>query len=481
MSWQTIVKENDLEVSVVRSSKLGANLRLDADFYNIYSLFIEEKINKNNHILFKDLLELLTDYTSNGSFASLKQNVSLDDESGYAKWIRIKNLDKNSYNEDIRYVNKKGYDFLKKTKLFGGEILISKTGEYLGKAYLFPNTGFNATLADNIFLIRTKNNLLNNSFLIIYLNSKVGQSFIKKFSQGGGQPTIIKDSLRSIPIPIPSNDFQKIIEDYYKIQQNLLVKSSEEYREAEQFFLKEINLDGYKATDENISVRNFKDCITANRFDAEYWQSKYDEIEKRVSSIPQKNLEDIVLVNKGIETGSEEYSEEGKLFIRVSDFSIYGIDEGEKKISEELYEKLKENYRPRKGEVLFTKDGTIGISFSLHEDIDVIVSGAFLRLKPKVKINNDYLALVLNSSYCKAQIERMSGGAIIAHLKPDSAKKIKIPMLSDKKQEELAKKVSDALRLRKEAKTLLKKAKRAVEIFIEQDEKEAIIYLSKKL
>ena len=73
----------------------------------------------------------------------------------------------------------------------------------------------------------------------------------------------------------------------------------------------------------------------------------------------------------------------------------------------------------------------------------------------------------------------MSGGAIIAHLKPDSAMKIKIPMLSDKKQEEIALKVSDALRLRKEAKILLEKSKRAVEIFIEQNESEALKYLSR--
>ncbi|MFH1286957.1 MAG: hypothetical protein ABII02_04385, partial [Candidatus Magasanikbacteria bacterium] len=89
-----------------------------------------------------------------------------------------------------------------------------------------------------------------------------------------------------------------------------------------------------------------------------------------------------------------------------------------------------------------------------------------------------YLALVLNSFYCKAQIERMSGGAIIAHLKPDSAMSIKIPMLSANKQEELAGKVIEASRLRQEAKMLLEKAKRAVEIFIEKDEKEALKYIS---
>jgi hypothetical protein len=55
---------------------------------------------------------------------------------------------------------------------------------------------------------------------------------------------------------------------------------------------------------------------------------------------------------------------------------------------------------------------------------------------------------------------------------------IKVPMLSENKQEELASKVLEALRLRKEAKSLLEKAKRAVEIFVEKDEKEALAYIN---
>ena len=80
--------------------------------------------------------------------------------------------------------------------------------------------------------------------------------------------------------------------------------------------------------------------------------------------------------------------------------------------------------------------------------------------------------------YCKAQIERMSGGAIIAHLKPESAMQIKVPMLARARQDELANMVLEAFEMRKEAHDLLEKAKRAVEIFIEQDETSALAYLN---
>ncbi|OIO19954.1 MAG: hypothetical protein AUJ23_01260 [Candidatus Magasanikbacteria bacterium CG1_02_32_51] len=254
-------------------------------------------------------------------------------------------------------------------------------------------------------------------------------------------------------------------------------KSEQEYKSAELIFLKEIGLDKHIASKLSVSVRNLSECLRDDRFDAEYWQPEYDAMEKAVSKVIQKELGEIVSVLKGVEVGSEAYDPEGKPFIRVSDFSIYGIEDVEKKISPELYEELKDKYTPKKGDVLFTKDGTIGLSYALHEEKVGILSGAFLRLKPTIKINTDYLALVLNSLYCKTQIERMSGGAIIAHLKPDSAKKIKIPLLSDAKQAEIAEKVSTAFRMRKEVKELLEKAKRAVEIFVERDEKEALSYL----
>jgi type I restriction enzyme S subunit len=213
--------------------------------------------------------------------------------------------------------------------------------------------------------------------------------------------------------------------------------------------------------------------MAVDRFDAEYWQPKYQEIEQRVASVKQAELGSVVAIQKGVEAGSDAYKTEGKPFIRVSDFSIYGIDDAEKYISDDLYASLKAKYQPQAGEVLFTKDGTIGITYAMHEDYEGILSGAFLRLSPKVKLDIDYLALALNSMYCKSQIERMSGGAIIAHLKPDDAKRIKIPILSEAKQQEISREVSTALRLMNDSRKLLDEARHAVETFVEQDEKAA--------
>ncbi|NCF75476.1 MAG: hypothetical protein GWO87_03255 [Xanthomonadaceae bacterium] len=66
------------------------------------------------------------------------------------------------------------------------------------------------------------------------------------------------------------------------------------------------------------------------------------------------------------------------------------------------------------------------------------------------------------------QVEKLSGGAIIAHLKPSDFEKFKIPLIKPKIQKQIAKKIQESHRLRKESKELLEEAKRRVEEEIEK-------------
>lgn len=461
MSWQTIVKKYELSVAEVYFTKLTHNLRIEAEFYTATT-------SSKGIVRGQDII----------AFSQYGTSKELNEINLGHPILRLNEFELSFAGIPAKYCDLLSDKEFNSLKLKKGDVLICRTNgnpKYVGKAALVmedADYGF----ASYLFRINT-NSTIRPSTLVAYLNSRVGRQDIEKYSIVSNQANFSPAKFKEIAVPVFTGDFEDKIEVIFSRSWNAHQIAKRKYAEAEHILLKEINLEGYKSTDEAISIRNFSEALADNRFDAEYWQPKYDEIEKKVSKVSQEKLGDIVSVKKGVEVGSEAYSEEGKDFIRVSDFTIYGIEDVEKKISDELYEGLKENYKPKKGEVLFTKDGTIGISFALNEDVDAIVSGAFLRLKPKVKINNNYLALVLNSFYCKAQIERMSGGAIIAHLKPESAMQVKIPMLSEQKQEELAGKVLEALRLRKEAKELLEKAKRAVEIFVEKDEKEALAFL----
>ena len=473
MGWQEIVKKHNLSVSIVALQELNLATRIDAEHYQPHFIAVIDTVKKK---IYKKLSEVVSKKITTGHTPSMKESSYY---GGDVKFIKTDNLRENRIVENFNhYLSDKGADKLKNALLKDDDIIVTIIGatyEVVGRvARVFPDLG-RATINQNISLIRPS---IASGYLACFLMSKYGKQQLHYLSRQTEQVNLNNVEVADVLVPISSDEFAYKIHSVHNQTHNLYKLSEKLYKEAEKLLLKEINLEGYVPSEENTSVRELTECLTDNRFDAEYWEPRFDEMEERVSTISQQELGDIVSIQKGIDPGSEAYTESGKSFVRVSDISIYGIEDGDKRISDELYEELKDNYKPQKGEVLFTKDGTIGISFALHEDIDAIVSSAFLRLKPKIKINIDYLTLVLNSLYCKFQIERMSGGAIIAHLKPESVKKIKVPVLSNVEQEELAEKATSSLRLRNEAKELLEKAKRAVEIFIEKDEQEALKYLS---
>src|SRR3972149_4176147 len=100
-------------------------------------------------------------------------------------------------------------------------------------------------------------------------------------------------------------------------------------------------------------------------------------------------LGDLVTMKKGFEPGSDEYQDEGKLFIRVSSVSKHGlIDKDQKYLSDELYQELKKNFEPKVGEILLTKDASPGIAYVLNEPIQGIISSGIMRLRIKEEIEN---------------------------------------------------------------------------------------------
>jgi restriction endonuclease S subunit len=206
-------------------------------------------------------------------------------------------------------------------------------------------------------------------------------------------------------------------------------------------------------------------------------------IEKlRENNIELKPLRKFILsIQKGIEPGSENYRDEGKPFIRVSNLSKYGFtDRDQKYLSEELYQQLRETYEPKRGDFLLTKDATPGIAYVVKEQIEGIISSGILRLQINdIEINKEYLALCINSIVGRMQIERDCGGSVILHWKPEQVKRLQIPILPLEIQQEIASLVQQSHEARKKAKELLELAKRAVEIAIEEGEEKAINFLSR--
>ena len=156
-----------------------------------------------------DVITVLTDYHANGSYEILKENVELLNEPNYAIMVRSTNFEKNDFTNDVKYIDKKAYDFLKKSQLLGDEILIGKIGN-AGKIYLMKKLGRPASLAMNMFAIRF-NESINRLFAYYFLISNEAENDIKTYVKGVGTPTIDKKSVRSIRFRYPDILKQKEI------------------------------------------------------------------------------------------------------------------------------------------------------------------------------------------------------------------------------------------------------------------------------
>ena len=154
-------------------------------------------------------IDVLTDFTSNGSFASLAKNVNYL-ESGYSRLVRLTDLRVDLNNEGI-YVDENAHNFLKNSELFGGEMLIANVGAYAGLIKIMPNLEGKYTLAPNMFLLRTNQNL---KYLFYLLSSPSCAEQLKMMAVSSAQPKLNKDNIRRVKVVIPSPKEQTQIANY---------------------------------------------------------------------------------------------------------------------------------------------------------------------------------------------------------------------------------------------------------------------------
>ena len=97
-------------------------------------------------------------------------------------------------------------------------------------------------------------------------------------------------------------------------------------------------------------------------------------------------------------------------------------------------------------------------------------------------MNPDYLTFFLRSSIGQMQIERFITGATgQLHLYPRDVGRVFVPVIPQAEQARFQHLAESAHAARREARELLERAKRAVEIAIEHNEAAALRYLDRRL
>lgn len=164
----------------------------------------------------------VSDFTANGSFKGLADNVKYNAGEKYALLIRIVDFNNNFDNHDFIYVDKHAYDYLSKSHLLPNDIIICNVGA-VGSVYRCPDIEIPMTLGPNGIVVKSSKGLMDN-YLYLYFKYGIGYRQLLSISSGSIQMKFNKTNFRELPLLLPPTDinekFNHIISSIFSMKNN---------------------------------------------------------------------------------------------------------------------------------------------------------------------------------------------------------------------------------------------------------------------
>jgi type I restriction enzyme S subunit len=378
--------------------------------------FKEFNVIYKNYVL-NDILDLLTDFESNGSFASVKENVNIYEEKNYAWYVRATDLENKTGLDKVKYVDEHSYKFLKKTPLFGNELLITKRGE-IGKVYFFKSVNdVKATVAPNMYLLKL-NNLVDSKYVYYSFINNDGNKKLKRINASTTIGALYKNDVKSIKVKFPK------IEEQQKIAS----------------FLTDVDEVISKLTKKKTLLEQYKKGVMQKIFNQElrFKDDDGNEFPKWV----EKKLGEVCDVRDGTHD-SPKYVKQGYPLITSKNLNSNGkLDFDDVSFINELdYININKRSKVDIGDIIFGMIGTIGNPVLLKEDGFAIKNVALI--KEKEESLNVFLIHYLKSNHILKQFHVENSGGTQKFVALGVIRSLKILIPSIKEQIKISNFLSD--------------------------------------
>jgi len=370
----------------------------------------------------------------------------------------------------------------------GGDIVIAKGGDTLAKIGLIPEEFLSYAVCRDVIVLRT-NEILNYNkyFLWAFLYSQYGYNLMLRTASQTGQPHLTLDAIYGIALPIASHQFQQKFEVLYHLNKQLKDDSADVYQQAEDLLLAELGLQDWQPTEETVAVKSFAESfLSSGRFDAEYYQPKFDQlIERLEEKVELTFLGDLLILNqRGKQPQYIEDEDEYKLGLPV--VNSKHVREGKVILIDNRYAYPPETDDPliiQTDDVLIngTGVGTIGRCAPYFYEQEALPDNHVTILRTDL-LDPVYLSIYLNSIIGKLLVEKhFKGSSGQIELYPNEIVQFLVWEAPDSVQQEIRNKVENSHQKREQSKQLLEIAKTGVERAIEQTEEEAIGWINRQL
>jgi restriction endonuclease S subunit len=460
-----------LEISELLFSELETGIRIDAELYRKDFVLFEKKIYQIKHTLLGDEVKLI------------KKGIFDIKASCYANkgvpFVRISNL-KNCVidTNDIILIPESENEKNSNTFLRQNDIVLSKTANAAASIVDIP---FCNVSQDTVAIKLKDNSQVNSHFVVIYLNTKFGLKQMQRWFTGNIQMHLnLDDCKKNLQLPVFSESFQNKVKSLFVDSISKRNSSKNTYSQAETLLLETIGLNNFQPSTDPVNVKSFKDSFElTGRLDAEYYQKKYEDYSKLIRShkFGYESLQ-FACNLKDVNFNPEEKKE--YKYIELADIGKSGDITG-------CTIALGAELPTRARRIVETNDVVISsIEGSLEscalvtkEYNNALCSTGFYVINSS-KINSETLLVLFKSEPMQKLLKQNCSGTILTAINKTEFQNIPVPIIEASVQKVIQEKIIESFSLKKDSEQLLEKAKRAVEIAIEESEVNAALFIEKE-
>ena len=263
-----------------------------------------------------------------------------------------------------------------------------------GEATAFPVSG-KVWVNNHAHVIRPRRSALLDNWLIHYLN----HSDLTEYVSGVTVPKLNQGNLREIPIPLPPLPEQRrivgVLDEAFAGIATAKANTEKNLRNARELFESHLNT-LFGNLDDGWVEKNLIELCSLF-FDSAHRTPKY-----QADGVPALRPRDVV-------NG-------------VMDLT------GAAKVSQSEYEIQTKRYRPSAGDIVYSRELSLGWAAIVLESTTVCLSQGMCVFRPNADLSAEYLAFVLNSPFGRSQAVEVAVGTAHPHINLGDIKSYRIPI-----------------------------------------------------
>jgi type I restriction enzyme, S subunit len=452
-----------MEEVIKRISKLKFANRWDYRFHQRMFFDLEQKLDASKYPLYS--VKQITEQVIDGTHFTPQYT----DNSGVL-FLMARNVRHHEITlKDISYITQDEHQKLIRCKPEPGDVLVTKDGT-IGVAAVVPETLPEFNIFVSVIKIRPKQ-IISPHYLAAFINSELGQLQIKQQIKGAAITHIHLEDMRKIRIPVPPRSIQdqiaQVMQEAYRDRYQKLEQSKKLLQNIDKYIFGVLNISPDSVEEDKRFLKPIS-TIRGGRFDVEFNMGfhKFDPYMERVS---------LMTTIATFPKETQDPTRTPEAMFNYIDIASVDIELGEiREVSKVLGVDAPSRARQivRTGDIIIsTVRPTRGAIALIPESMDgFICSTGFSIVRPKDKMNSEYLHIALLLHTTLEQFGRRSAGSSYPAILDSDIKKILIPVPNQEIQTEISSEIvrrrTEAKRLRSEAEVVVMAAKARVEQMI---------------